>query len=210
MKSETQPTAEHQDLADIGYWPAMAYEFFIDGKYAKAVELCRRMLENEPATTSGRIVLAKSLFHAGQFDEAREQFLEVLKQDAANLVALKYLGDLEFRDERIATALAYYHRVLEVDPYCGGLSSGIADRPAETTRRLALKRQSEPIAAKKPPPLAEPAFVTETIADIYRDQGYFLLAGEVYRRLLIGKNDSRIAAKLKEIESKTGIKESKT
>jgi len=106
MESETSLPASYRPLVQKGYWPAVALEHFAEGKYAKAVDLCGRMLEQEPGVISGRVILARSLFHAGQFERAREQFVEVLKRDSKNLIALKYLGDIHFREGEEAAAMA--------------------------------------------------------------------------------------------------------
>jgi tetratricopeptide (TPR) repeat protein len=194
-------------LARKGYWPALARKYFDEGKYSKAVELCLRMLEDEPDVLSGRVILACSLYLAGQYERARERFLEILRRDPANLVALKHLGDIFFRDGEEAAAMAYYRQVFEIDPCCRGLYCPVDKKETVQTRQLTLKRPGEKITKKQRMPLQEPAFITETIGDIYCDQGYYQLAGEVYRRLMVGNENSRIAEKLKEVERKLGIKE---
>lgn len=207
MESETSLPASYRPLVQKGYWPAVALEHFAAGKYAKAVDLCGRMLEQEPGVISGRVILARSLFHAGQFERAREQFVEVLKRDSKNLIALKYLGDIHFREGEEAAAMACYRRIFEIDPCTRGVSSPMEKKETVQTRELTVKRPEETVGGRRPQPLQEPAFVTETVGDIYREQGYFLLAGEVYRRLLSGADNTRIATKLKEVEEKLSIKE---
>lgn len=194
-------------LANRGYWPAVAYQHFAGGHYARAAELCQRMLESEPHLISGRVILARSLYHAGQFDSAREHFLTVLRHDPVNLVALKYLGDIAFRDGEEAAAMAYYRRVLEIDSRCEGLCCAIRQPEAAPTRQLTIKRGEETAVDKRRSPIQEPAFITETVGDIYRDQGYYQLAGEVYRRLLVDRKNDRVFGKLREIEEKMTRKE---
>lgn len=202
-----QTDAGAAPLAEQGYWPAVARRYFDQGKYAKATDLCHRMLEHEPQINSARVILARSLYQTGQFESAREQFLQVLREDATNLVALKYLGDIMFRDGEEAAAVAYYGRVFELDPCCAGLSCPM-DRPdAIRATQLTLKRPSETVVLRERPRLQEPAFITETVGDIYCDQGYWQLAKEVYRRLLDGNGNNRIADKLKSVEEKLGKKD---
>lgn len=189
-------------LVSTGYWPAVADGLFVEGKYSKAVDLCQRMLDLEPNIVSGRVVLGKALYHAGRFSEAREQFVMVLRTDAANLVALKYLGDILYREGEQAAALAYYRRILEIDPYCRGISCPIRQPEPDGTRQLTLKRPPEAVEKKTRSTLREPAFITETVGDIYRDQGYLRLARDVYRRLLNRSDNSRIAEKLRDTEEK--------
>lgn len=194
-------------LAQKGYWPAVAGKYLDEGECAKAVDLCLRMLETDPRNVSGRTILARSLFLTGQFESARDHFMQILRWDAANLTALKYLGDILYHDGEKAAALTYYRRVLEIDPYCQGLSCQLesADRPS--VRQLTIRRQGESMSNARPSPLREPAFITETIGDIYREQGYLQLAREVYRRLLDSRENSRITEKLRETEEKLSKKE---
>jgi len=200
-------TQDDPSLAQKGYWPAIAASYLDEGKYSKAVELCLRMLERDSKVMSGRVILARALFHTGQYEQAREQFLEVLKHDPAHLVSLKYLGDLLFQKGEEAAALAYYRRVMEIDPYCRGLACPIVHENTVETKALVLKRGEESVEEREKTVLPEPAFVTETIGDIYRDQGYFELAEEVYRRLLTTAENSRIADKLREMEDRLGRRE---
>ena len=203
IKEQNDNTPE---LAQRGYWPAAAFQHFEQKKYSKAVDLCRRMLEKEPLL-SGRVILARAMFHAGEYRQAREEFARVLKVDASHLVALKYLGDIHFLEGEEAAAMAYYRRVQEIDPCGRGLACPI-DRVEPTyTRQLALKRPAEMPVKKDREPLSEPAFVTETVGDIYRNQGYFRLAEIVYRRLLDGGGNNRIADKLRDMEDKIAKKE---
>jgi tetratricopeptide (TPR) repeat protein len=205
--TQTIETEAGNILAQQGYWPAVASEYFAEGNYSKAADLCMRMLENEPQVVSGRVILARSLYHAGQFRQAREQFVQVLKFDSDNLVALKYLGDVLFRAGEEAAAMAYYRRVFEIDPHTSGLKCAIEKAETVETRQLTIRRPSETVPVRKSRPLLEPAFITETAGDIYREQGYFQLAREVYARLLQGRENNRIADKLRETEDKLNKKE---
>lgn len=204
MKTDLGLKEAMAQLAQKGYAPAVAYRYFCDGKYSRAVDSCLKLLETNSELLSVRLILARSLYHSGQYDNARKQFLDILKADDENLRALKYLGDISFRDGQKATAMAYYRRILEIDRFCTGLSCEIHEQPAVSlkTQPLTLKKGSEPVVSVRKKPLQEPAFVTETIADIYRDQGYYRLAEEVYHRLLASGNENRIAVKLRAVEEK--------
>ena len=153
------------------------------------------------------MILARSLYHAGERKQAGEQFSQVLKADSYHLVALKYLGDLLFLEGEEAAAMAYYRRIQEIDPGCRGLASSLERTDTVQTRQLTIKRPAEKAVRRGKGPLSEPAFMTETIGDIYHRQGYFRLAEKVYRQLLTGGNNNRVADKLKDVEKKLGIKE---
>jgi tetratricopeptide (TPR) repeat protein len=204
---EGSATFSWSSLARAGYWPTVAQEHFRRGEYSKAVDLCLRMLDLEPNVISGRVVLARSFFHAGQYQQARDQFIQVLKADAANLVALKYLGDILYRGGEAAAAMAYYRRIWEIDPCCQGLSSSLERKETTETRQMTIRRGGENLESRVTSPLREPAFITETVGDIYREQGYFQLAREVYRRLLKRQENARIVDKLRDIEEKLSKKD---
>ncbi len=206
MEKELQ-TDRRQRLLEAGYWPAVADSYLAEGRFSRAADLCQQMLEREPNVVSGRLILGKALYFAGQYTEARAEFVQALKLDSSNLTALKYLGDILFRQGEEAAAMAYYRRIIEIDPHCGGLASSIDRSEPEGTHQVTLKRVPETALKKKTSPLREPAFITETIGDIYRDQGYYQLAHEVYRRLMIRSGNSRIAEKLRATEEKLGTKE---
>ncbi|MEZ5358761.1 MAG: tetratricopeptide repeat protein [Candidatus Zixiibacteriota bacterium] len=195
-------------LARKGYPPAIACNAFAKGEYAKAVDLCLQYMEKHPDSLSARLIMARSLYHAGEIDRARDHFQKALKLDANNLVALKYLGDILFADGQEAMAMSYYRRVFELDPHNTGMSCPVSRIEESRTRRVILKGLPETIKPDKKP-MREPAFVTETVGDIYRDQGYLELAGEVYRRLLTGSENNRIATKLREVEATLTEKEKK-
>jgi hypothetical protein len=103
--------------------------------------------------------------------------------------------------------MTYYRRIFEIDPYCAGLSCKIEKTETIETKQLTIKRPRESAPPKKPSPLREPAFITETAGDIYCEQGYLRLARVVYRRLLDRRENNRIAEKLRETEEKLNKKE---
>ncbi|MCK5124954.1 MAG: tetratricopeptide repeat protein [candidate division Zixibacteria bacterium] len=195
-------------LARKGYTPAVASQYFADGKYSRAVDICLQFMEKEPDSVSARLIVARSLFHAGEKERACEHFQKVLNLDVNNLAALKYLGDILFAEGKEAIAMSYYRRIFELDPHNNGLHCSITREDKPRTWQLTLKRPKEK-SAKRKKLILEPVFVTETVGDIYKEQGYFELAGEVYRRLLTGSENNRIAGKLREIEGKIKEKEEK-
>jgi len=180
-----------------------------EGKYSKAVEICREYLEEHPHLLSGRLILARALYHAGQTESAETQFYRVLAADPDNLVALKYLGDLKFAGGDEHGALANYRRVLEIDPYCGALCCSITLSAGETTRTITLKRPQEAGAvADVRQALREIPFYTETMGDLYLAQGYPRLAADVFRSLSETTQNPRITQKLLQAEEKIKQKES--
>ncbi len=196
-------------LASRGNPAAVAARFLNEGKYSKAVEICRVYLEENPDSLSGRLILARALYHAGQTESAEKQFYRVLSADPDNLVALKYLGDIKFAGGDEHGALANYRRVLEIDSYCRALCCAITVSPGETTRTITIRRPQEtPVAINLRQALKEIPFYTETMGDLYLAQGYPGLAADVFRSLSETTQNPRIAQKLIQAEEKIKQKES--
>lgn len=169
-------------LSNQGYWPAVASKYLEEGKYSRAIELCMMHLKEHPEILSGRIILARALFHSGQDEEAELQFYDILRRDPNNMIALKYLGDLKYKDGDEAVALSYYNKILHMDPYASGLASSLSGKTIEATKVLTLKKtktEVEPLPAN----LRDIPFRTETLADLLMSQGHARLALEVYREL---------------------------
>jgi len=191
-----------------GYWPALAARFLAEGRYSRAMEICMANLSQERGLVAGRLIYARVLFHAGQTEAAAEQFYYVLSRNPDNLVALKYLGDLKFADGDEIGALAHYRRILEIDPECHGLKSDLARIDREKTRTITLTRSTEKVASHRTGhPLRRIPFFTETIGDLYMEQGYPRLAAEVYRSLGEKRQNSRLTEKLAKAEQSIKHKE---
>jgi len=189
-------------LAADGYWAAQAMERLGEGKYSEVIRICREHFETSPNLVSGRLAYATALFLSGQAELAADEFHHVLALDPDNQVALKYLGDILFASGDPAEAMACYRRVLEVDPGCRGLKSAVKKRHTTTTRTITLSRGSETRSSSTEPPLREILFYTETMGDLYMNQGHPRLAAEIFRRLNERGTAPRLAEKLVRAESK--------
>ena len=193
------------ELASKGYWPALAMEYFMEGNYSRAIELCMMRLRDYPDVLSGRIVYARSLYHAGQFETAEEQFYKILQYDPSNPVALKYLGDLKFSNGDETTAFSYYSKILDVTPDTRSLVSPFNPEKKDkidTTTVLTLKKKTEKKMDEDSAnvSLREMPFKTETLGDLLLKQGHPRLALKVFRDLA-EKNDSvRLRDKIEKTE----------
>jgi tetratricopeptide (TPR) repeat protein len=196
-------------LKESGYWPAIAFDFLNQSLYSKAVEVCREHLDKEPDLISGRLIYARALFYAGQIDSSRIQFNKVISKDPENITALKYLGDLNYSEKNIAGAMACYEKVLTLNPVSSALKSKIDSNRFQTTRTITLVRSEEIESQKKETTLREIPFYTETIGDLYLNQGFPRLAAEVFKRLESRQSNPRIYDKLKTAEVKIKEKEQK-
>ncbi|MFQ5453947.1 MAG: tetratricopeptide repeat protein [Candidatus Zixiibacteriota bacterium] len=190
-------------LSAKGYWPAVAAKYYYEKKYSKAVEICKENLSGETKLLSSRLIYARSLYHAGQVESASDLFYYVLTLDPDNLVALKYLGDIKFAEADEVGAIANYQKILEIDPHCRALCASIKVRKISTTRTITLKRSGTDSALKdSPKQLRKIYFYTETIADLYLEQGFPGLAAEVYRHLLASNQNPKLVVKLLKAEEK--------
>jgi len=200
-------SANTKKLAEHGYWPARAAVCMAEGWYSKAVEICLENLPHYPHLVSGYVIYALALYLAGQTESATEQFYDVLARDPDNITALKYLGDIKFMAGDEITAIANYHRVFDIDPYCQGLKCAIVLKNRETTRSITINRGEESIDLQKKQPLRSIPFYTETVADLYLAQGHTRLAEEIYDYLNRNGANPRLRYKLTQTRNKIKEKE---
>lgn len=184
-------------LAARGYWPARAARHLAERKYSKVVELCQPAMSGDDCPLSARLLYARALYHAGQRDASNEQLYRVLAQDATNLMAQKYLGDICFADGDEMAAMFHYRRVLDIDPQCTGLQFSLSDRKPPTTRTMTLRRKKADKGSQKPEESSKKIqFYSETIGDLYLAQGYPRLAEKVYLELSESNDNPRLSEKL--------------
>jgi tetratricopeptide (TPR) repeat protein len=143
-------------------------------------------------------------------ETATEQFYGVLSRDPDNIVALKYLGDINSASGDEPAAAAAYQRVLEIDPHCRGLKCDLQPQSDKTEKlhTISLKRGPETTGASRQGPAREIPFYTETIGDLYLAQGYARLAAQVFQRLVDKGDNPRLRDKLSEAETKIRDRES--
>ncbi|UCD16595.1 MAG: tetratricopeptide repeat protein [Candidatus Zixiibacteriota bacterium] len=188
------------ELSAKGYWPAVALEYFSAGKYSKAVALCSLRLKQGAEIVSGRLILARALYHSGQQESAEDEFYKVLRRDPENPVALKYLGDIKFAQGDEATAFSYYGRILEIEPRCSGLTCPVVKQPGEVTKILSLKRGEEKSSTTHQQ-LRELPLRTETAGDLLLAQGHPRLALVIFRELAEKTGSPRIAEKAEKLQA---------
>ena len=207
-----QTGSQHQSLIDQlrakGYWPARAAKYLQEYKYSRAVEVCQAGLAEDDVPVSGRLIYAQALYLAGEVESATKQFHEVLSRDPDNLAALKTFGDIKFSEGDEVGALAIYRRILEIDPDCRGVKTELSQSKRQTIRTITLNRsRHEKQSPKQEVSLRRISFFTETVADIYMQQGYPRLAAEVYRTLNEDIQNPRLADKLSKAEQNIKDKE---
>lgn len=125
-------------------------------------------IETPPLGPSSLADLAERLRHEGKGAEATKAVQRCLEQSPKHARGLLLLGRLQYQEGKLLEALQTL-RALE----------SILDRDESlrtitaTLEQLWQRRDSQ----------TDPAFVTETMADLLVEQGYFLEAMDIYRRL---------------------------
>ena len=182
--------------SDGRYFVPLADRYRRSGDLDRAEGLLRSGLERFPDYVSAYVVLGQILADRGQADESVRVFRRVLSADPQNLVALRTLGSLAASNGRLDEAMHWYQELLAADPMnyeareaLVGLSAAAAPPPSPSP-------ELEPAPEPEPDPDLDLEFhvephdqaagemITETIAELYSQQGFHDRAAQVYRELL--------------------------
>ena len=98
------------------YFAPLANEYRKAGDLARAIEICRAHLPQQPGHMSGHVVYGQALYESRQLEEAKSVFEAALGLDPENLIALRHLGDIARDSGDPDTARTWYTRVLDADP----------------------------------------------------------------------------------------------
>jgi len=117
----------------------LAEEYRRAGRLSDAVECCRTGLQRHPGYLSARLILARSLSGLARWEEAAEEYEQVVAAAPDNLAATRELADVYEKRARPEEALTYYRRALalarndrSLEAAIGRLSSGGVGQPALT------------------------------------------------------------------------------
>ncbi|RKX21345.1 MAG: hypothetical protein DRP35_04530 [Candidatus Zixiibacteriota bacterium] len=211
MEENQRKITNIESLASRGYWPAVAAKNFSEKKYSTVVEICKNKLNNEFPLLSARLLYARALYHAGQIESAENEFNSILISDPDNIVCLKYLGDIKFHNKNDFEAINNYERILYIDPLCKGLVCNIEKKESTVTSSITLVKKEEDTNYLKPNKydgaLASIPFYTETMGDLYMNQGHVRLAAEVFKVIYQKNKNPKIKDKLRNAELKINEKE---
>jgi tetratricopeptide (TPR) repeat protein len=95
--------------------------------YPAAVQAFEQGLALEPDNADARISYARSLYLAGKKGEARQALEQALEERPENVLGLFLLGVLHDEEDDTAQAVAYYQRVLDIDPAHAGANFYLAN-----------------------------------------------------------------------------------
>ena len=154
------------------------------GELQRAVKLCREGLERFPEFASARVLLGECLAELGELALAEETFELLRQEDRENVLVIRKMASLAERQGDPAKAETLYKEA------AGFTAEAAVDIEASVAEQLAA-------------PDGEPGeiFLTHTLADIYRLQGHYDRAQEIYRKLLDRDSENReLKKKLEEVE----------
>jgi len=126
----------------------LAEEYRRAGRLSDAVTCCRSGLERHPGYLSARLILARSLTALARWDEAAEEYEQVVAAAPDNLAATRELAEIYEKRARTNEALTYYRRALALARNDRSLEAAI--------ERLSSHAGGPPdiIEAPSPPPPA--------------------------------------------------------
>lgn len=111
----SQATSKYPDNAHIQYWLGQTEATL--GNMAQSVDAYQRALSISPEFNEARLKLAIQFTNLSRFDEAEQEFLEVIRRDSVNhLEAWNNLGFLYLNLNRLDEALPLFNRATDLDP----------------------------------------------------------------------------------------------
>jgi tetratricopeptide (TPR) repeat protein len=158
------------------------------GRYDEALALCEAGLRRYPTWVAARVVRARIQHDAGALEAAAESLAEVLRLIPDQVRAQRTLGEIQLSLGRAAQAAAALERAVALYP-CDGEARRLLARlraPAAPEAEAAVAA-AEPAAAGPAPPAApgeRDVLATETMADLFAEQGHHDQAIPIYERLL--------------------------
>jgi tetratricopeptide (TPR) repeat protein len=163
------------------------------GRFDDAIMLCLQELESRPTYVSARVVLGRAYLERGDSSKAEVEFHRVLELSPENLRARMHLGQICEAQGRVNEAIGHYRAVLEFAPLNPEIRASLLrlQPPIPPTKPSLLPVGagvgSEPVefqAASGSQEGDEGPFATETLADLYAEQGLGDRAASIYQRLL--------------------------
>jgi Tfp pilus assembly protein PilF len=109
----------------------------------RAIEICRQGLRYRPSYVSGHVVLGKSQFSAGMYEEARRSFNKALHLDPNHIVAIWYLGRIDRTLGWDDLALRNFQKARDLDPLSPALQEAIEEVLASISNQVDQKIRDE-------------------------------------------------------------------
>jgi len=194
------------------------------GELERALELCRKGLESYPDFSAARVLMARCLAELDRREESERLLGEILSDDEANVIALKQMGNLIQERGDTGQAFSLYRKAYAL----GGDDAELSQALMDFDQQAEIKSETEVSPKASEESLLEEEveaqrleeeltfdyeqpgeiFITHTLADIYRLQGYFERARKIYDKLLDQDPDNEtLKRKLDEIASRLATAE---
>lgn len=167
------------------------------GELDRAVQICSQGLESYPDFTSARVLLGKCLAALGRCGQAREILEGVLSEDENNLEALRTLVQISLDEGDKAGANDYLSRALVLEPEDESLAAVLNSLGGQPSGSGVADAEEEKCSG------SGEVFITHTLGDLYRLQGHYQRAYEVYSHLLDQfPEDNSLTVKLEDVTAR--------
>ena len=121
----------------------LAEEYRRAGRLSDAVACCRTGLQRHPGYLSARLILARSLTALARWEEAAQEYEQVVASAPDNLAATRELAEIYEKRARPDEALNYYRRALALARNDRSLEAAI--------ERISLNVGAQPVPRPVPP-----------------------------------------------------------
>ncbi len=130
----------------------LAREFYDNGSFEQAAEVCLNGLRQYPTYLSARVLLGRIYFDMGCLPESRAEMETALSQAADNLIARRILAEICLEEGDVAGALDRYRALLAFNPS----DDDVRRRVKEIETRVARPAAGDAAAPadQSPPPQA--------------------------------------------------------
>ncbi len=163
-----------------------------NGDIDRAIELCENGINTYPDYASAHVILGKCYYDKGATERARAEFQRVLELDSENLVALKFMGDILYAEDKHGEASEYFKKLLSIDPTNKEVSTSVGEIEKEfRIKEIDLEDDKSVRKVERSRELA-----TMTLAGIYAAQGYYNKALKIYNDIIRDQPDNREAQEM--------------
>lgn len=169
-------------------------------KIEKAIRVLNNGLKYNPSNTTAMFLLGKIYYENWMIDQAKKQFERVLSVSPDNLGSVNYLVQIYRSEDDLEKALEISRKSLFYFPG----NTDIMDMVGSIEKEIEVKEltMENTIQSEKPEKhLSESesagGMVSETLADIYLEQGYYRECIDIYEKLQRQTGDPMIEEKKK-------------
>jgi tetratricopeptide (TPR) repeat protein len=192
MSEELEYLAERYRRApDSRLFAPLADAYRKSGEIDQAISLLEKGLEKFPRYASAHVILGKCFYDRGATERSKGEFARVLEIDGENMVALKFMGDILFAEDRRDEAAEYFRRIIAIDPMNEEVARALKDMEESVVMKETDLGEEQPARKGSPRELA-----TMTLAAIYAAQGYHSKAIKIFREILTREPGNREAKEM--------------